>query len=56
MKDQRCKGSASKPHLVDGFTLPGNPLFVDKVYDVVGLYLNPPRGRRGAQLSVDEKS
>jgi transposase len=31
-----------KPHRADGFKLSNDPLFVDKVYDVVGLYLNPP--------------
>ena len=35
-----------KPHLVDSFKLSTDPQFVDKVRDVVGLYLNPraPRG------------
>ena len=31
-----------KPHRADGFKLSNDPLFVDKVYDIVGLYLNPP--------------
>src|SRR6266566_317825 len=31
-----------KPHLADTFKLSSDPLFVEKVYDVVGLYLNPP--------------
>ena len=31
-----------KPHRADGFKLSNDPLFVEKVYDVVGLYLNPP--------------
>jgi transposase len=31
-----------KPHRVDGFKLSTDPLFVEKVYDVVGLYLDPP--------------
>ena len=43
-----------KPHLVDGFTLPTDPLFVEKVVDVVGLYHNPPQ--RAVVLCVDEKS
>src|ERR1700716_757682 len=42
------------PHLVDGFTLPTDPLFVEKVVDVVGLYHNPPQ--RAVVLCVDEKS
>ena len=48
------KGFGLKPHLVDGFKLSNDPLFVDKVYDVVGLYLNPPEA--AAVLCVDEKS
>lgn len=30
-----------KPHLVDSFKLSPDPLFVDNVHDIVGLYLNP---------------
>ena len=41
-----------KPHRADNFKLSKDPLFVDKVYDVVGLYLNPPEG--AVVLSVDE--
>ncbi|WP_240504907.1 helix-turn-helix domain-containing protein [Nocardia mangyaensis] len=38
-----------KPHVADGFKLSTDPLFVDKVVDVVGLYHNPPEKapRRG---------
>ncbi len=43
-----------KPHRTDGFKLSNDPLFVDKVYDVIGLYLNPPHG--AVVYSVDEKS
>lgn len=43
-----------KPHLTDGFKLSTDPLFVDKVVDVVGLYHNPPE--RAVVLCVDEKS
>jgi transposase-like protein len=43
-----------KPHLTDTFKLSRDPLFVEKVYDVVGLYFNPPEG--AVVLSVDEKS
>jgi transposase/transposase-like protein len=43
-----------KPHLSDTFKLSTDPLFVEKVYDVVGLYVNPPEG--AVVLSVDEKS
>ena len=31
-----------KPHLVETFKLSPDPLFVEKVRDVVGLYVNPP--------------
>jgi transposase len=48
------KGFGLKPHLVDGFKLSNDPLFVDKVYDVAGLYLNPPDA--AVVLCVDEKS
>jgi transposase/transcriptional regulator with XRE-family HTH domain len=43
-----------KPHRTDGFKLSNDPLFVEKVFDVVGLYLNPPE--RAVVLCVDEKS
>jgi Homeodomain-like domain len=43
-----------KPHRAETFKLSNDPLFVDKVFDVVGLYLNPPEG--AVVLSVDEKS
>ena len=43
-----------KPHRADGFKLSNDPLFVEKVQDVVGLYLDPPES--AVVLSVDEKS
>jgi transposase len=43
-----------KPHRSDGFKLSSGPLFVEKVYDVVGWYLNPPES--AVVLCVDEKS
>jgi transposase len=43
-----------KPHLVETFKLSSDPLFIEKVRDVVGLYLNPPE--RAVVLCVDEKS
>jgi transposase len=43
-----------KPHLVDTFKLSPDPLFVDKVKDIVGLYLNPPEA--ALVLCVDEKT
>ena len=43
-----------KPHRVDTFKLSTDPLFIEKVVDVVGLYHNPPE--RAVVLCVDEKS
>ena len=43
-----------KPHRADTFKLSTDPLFVEKVYDICGLYLNPPE--TAVVLSVDEKS
>jgi transposase len=43
-----------KPHLVDSFKLSNDPLFIEKVRDVVGLYLNPPEA--ALVLCVDEKT
>lgn len=43
-----------KPHLHETFKLSTDPFFVEKVRDVVGLYLNPPE--KAIVLSVDEKS
>lgn len=43
-----------KPHLAEGFKLSSDPMFVEKVRDIVGLYLNPPE--KAVVLCVDEKS
>jgi transposase len=43
-----------KPHLVDTFKLSTDPQFIDKVRDIVGLYLNPPQA--ALVLCVDEKT
>jgi len=43
-----------QPHRVESFKLSKDPLFIDKVRDVVGLYLDPPE--RAVVLCVDEKS
>jgi transposase len=43
-----------KPHLTGTFKLSTDPLFVDKVVDVVGLYHHPPE--KAVVLRVDEKS
>ena len=43
-----------KPHLIRTFKVSRDKQFVEKLYDVVGLYLNPPA--RSLVLCVDEKS
>ncbi|MFB3107660.1 MAG: IS630 family transposase [Pseudomonadales bacterium] len=43
-----------KPHLTKSFKLSTDPHFVEKVRDVVGLYLDPPD--KALVLCVDEKS
>jgi transposase len=45
---------ALKPHRVETFKLSPDPQFIDKVRDIVGLYLNPPEA--AVVLCVDEKS
>ena len=42
-----------KPHVAETFKLSTDPLFVDKVRDVVGLYMSPPAN--AMVLCVDEK-
>jgi transposase len=48
------KSFGLKPHQVDSFKISNDPQFVDKVRDVVGLYLDPPE--KALVLCVDEKS
>ena len=43
-----------KPHRTEHFKLSPDPQFIDKVRDIVGLYLNPPEA--AVVLCVDEKS
>lgn len=43
-----------KPHLMRTFKLSRDKSFVEKLYDIVGLYLNPPD--KSLVLCVDEKS
>jgi hypothetical protein len=43
-----------QPHRAKTFQVSNGSLFVEKVYDIVGLYLNPPEA--AVMLSVDEKS
>src|SRR6202021_1604401 len=45
---------ALQPHRVEGFKLSKDPLFIEKVRDIVGLYLDPPD--RALVLCVDEKA
>jgi transposase len=45
-----------KPHLQETFKLSTDPFFVEKVRDVVGLYVNPPEKTRALVLCIDEKS
>src|SRR5262245_6324399 len=42
------------PHRTESFKLSPDPLLIEKVRDIVGLYLNPPD--RAVVLCVDEKS
>lgn len=48
------KAFGLQPHRQKHFTLSTDPYFVDKVRDIVGLYLNPPD--KALVLCVDEKS
>jgi transposase len=43
-----------KPHRTETFKLSNDPRFVEKLEDIVGLYLNPPE--HALVLSLDEKS
>ncbi len=45
---------ALQPHRSETFKLSKDPLFIDKVRDIVGLYMDPPN--RALVLCVDEKS
>lgn len=45
---------ALQPHRSETFKLSTDPLFIEKVRDIVGLYLNPPE--RAVVLCVDEKT
>ena len=43
-----------KPHLVETFKLSNDPAFVEKLEDIIGLYVSPPE--HAVVLSCDEKS
>ncbi len=48
------KAFALQPHPTETFKLSKDPVFIDKVRDIVGLYVQPPD--RALVLCVDEKS
>jgi transposase len=48
------KAFGLQPHRTETFKLSTDPLFIEKIRDIVGLYLNPPD--RALVLCVDEKS
>ena len=48
------KANGLKPHLVRTFKVSNDPNFAEKLVDVVGLYLEPPK--HAIVLCVDEKS
>jgi transposase len=48
------KANGLKPHLTRTFKVSNDPQFIEKLLDVVGLYLNPPE--HALVLCVDEKS
>ena len=57
MRNKAASGSRAfglQPHRVENFKFSKDPQFVEKVRDIVGLYLNPPD--RAIILCVDEKS
>jgi hypothetical protein len=43
-----------KPHIVRGFKVSRDPQFVEKLEDIVGLYMSPPE--HALVLCCDEKS
>ena len=49
LQDQRaalsCNSLALQPHRTESFKLSTDPFFIEKLRDVVGLYLNPPEMR-----------
>jgi transposase len=48
------KAHRLKPHRMKGFKVSNDPLFAEKLRDVVGLYLDPPE--KAIVFSIDEKS
>lgn len=54
MVNRVWRANGLKPHLTRTFKVSNDPKFVEKVTDVVGLYLNPPEN--ALVISCDEKS
>jgi len=54
MVNRVWRANGLKPHLIRTFKLSNDRRFVEKLTDIVGLYLNPPE--HAVVLSVDEKS
>jgi transposase len=54
MVNRVWRANGLKPHLIRTFKLSNDRRFVEKLTDIVGLYLNPPE--HALVLSVDEKS
>ncbi len=48
------RANGLKPHLVRGFKVSRDPKFIDKLEDIVGLYMSPPE--HALVLCCDEKS
>ncbi len=48
------RANGLKPHLIDGFKVSRGPDFVEKLEDIVGLYMSPPE--HALVLCCDEKS
>ncbi len=51
---QVWEAAGLKPHRLRSFKISNDPMFAEKVVDVVGLYMNPPDN--AVVLSVDEKT
>ena len=54
MRPRRFTGFGKQPHRIETFKLSTDPLFVEKVRDIVGPHMTPPE--RALVLCVDEKS
>ena len=51
---QHWQANGLKPHIVRGFKVSRDPKFVEKLEDIVGLYMSPPE--HALVLCCDEKS